>query len=298
VAPQLGPGFLRRAPRGWVVGRAFPVEHRVFDDPHVSKAVNGIELSMRLDALWEVRVDGREPYRFREERAAPNWCDANTHAGKRWYRLRVRETHGLMAPVGVPVHVNPSDPHDLWIDWDAAYDEHVEAWKRKDRVDLAVARRGGTAEGLIHRVMTPLAGNLKPGEEHLVDEAIADAKAREAERFERDRPRREAQLQKMGLAPVAAGEQAEHDRRTAEAKRIYEVGRPARATVISNEDSGRKLMNVPVILITLEIEDAGTVRTVVFEYVWGPRPAKRYKPGKRIEVRIDPQDPGAVALAS
>ncbi len=298
MAPQLGPVFLRRAPRGWLRGRAFPVEHRVFDDPHVSKAVNGIELSLRLDALWEVRVDGQEAYRFREERAAPNWCKANTRAGKRWYRLRIRETHGLMASIGVPVHVDPNDAHKLWIDWDAAYDEHVEAWKRKDRVELAVAHRGGTAEGLIHRVMTPLAGNLKPGEEHLVDEAIAAAEAREAEWAERDAPRRDAQVQKMGFGPVTAEERAEHDRRTAEMKRIYECGRPAQATVVSNEDSGRKLMNIPVIVITLEIEDAGRVRTVEFEYVWGPRPAKRYKPGKRIKVRIDPQVPKAVALAS
>lgn len=298
MAPELGPGFLRRPPKGWLAGRAFPVEHRTYPDPHVTKQVAGQDLSLRLDVLWEVHVDGRDPYRVKEERAAPNWCEHHTRAGKRWYHIRVRVSHGLMKSQSLPVRVNPEDPGELWVDWDAAYDEHVEAWARKDRVDLAVSRRGGAAEGLIERVMNPLAGNLKPGEEHLVDEAIAESKARDAERLERDRPRAEAQMRKMGLAPAAPDERAEHDRRTAEAKRIYDCGRPAEATVVSNQDSGRTLMNVPVFVIALDVEDAGAVRRIDFEYVWGPRPAKRYKPGKRIQVRIDPQDPGAVALAS
>ena len=298
MAPQLGPGFLRRPPKGWLAARAFPREFKVFEDPHVTKAVAGIELSMRLDVLWEVRVEGREPYRFREERAAPNWCETHTRAGKRWYRFRLRVSYGLWESVGVPGRVDPDDPHKLWIDWDAAYDEHVEAWAQKDRVDLAVSRRGGAAEGLVERVMNPFAGTLRPGEEHLVDESIAKTNRREAEQMERDRPRAEAQMRKMGFAPVSADERAEHDRRTAEAKRIYEAGRPCEATVVSNQYSGRKLMNVPVIVISLDVEDAGSVRRIDFEYVWGPRPAKRYKPGKRIQVRVDPQDPGAIALAS
>ena len=243
-------------------------------------------------------MDAREPYRFSDERrTVPNWCQRNTRAGKRWYRLHLRESHGLMESVGLPVCVNPEDPHDLWIDWDAAYGEHVEAWKLKDRVDLAAARRGGSAEGLIHRVMSPLAGRLRPGEEQLVDEAIAASKAREAEWLERDRPRAEAQMEKMGFGPVAPGERAEHDRRSAEMKRIYESGRRAKATVVSNQDSGRKLMNVPVILITLDVEDAGAVRRVDLEHVWGPRHAKRYKPGKQVKVRIDQQDSEVIALA-
>ncbi len=278
-------------------GRAFPVEHAVSSWPSGSPGASS-NLSVRLDALWEVRLNGQEPYRLSDERrTAPNWCETHTRSGKRWYHMRLRVSHGLMESVGVPVHVNPDDPHDLWIDWDAAYDQHVEAWARKDRVDLAAARQGGSAEGLWHRVMSPLAGKLKPGEEHLVDESIAASKAREAEWLERDRPRAEAQMRKMGFAPVAADERVEHDRRSAEMKRIYERGRPAKATVVSNEDSGRKLMNVPVILITLDVEDAGTVRRVALEHVWGPRHAKRYKPGKQIKVRIDPQNPDAITLA-
>ena len=300
MGSQLGPGFTRRPPKGWVAGRAIPVEHSAVNwrgSGEDGSSASG-RLSVRLDALWEVHVDGREPYRFSEERrTAPNWCEYHTHAGKRWYRARFRVSHGLMASVGVPVHVNPQDPEELWIDWDAAYKEHVPAWKQKDRVDLAIARRGGTAEGLVHRVMSPSAGKLKAGEEHLVDETIAANKAREAETLERDRPRVEEQMRKMGFAPVTGDEQAEYARRSEEMKRIYESGRPCQATVVANQDSGRKLANVPVIVLTLDVEDAGTVRRVEYEHVWGPRHAKRYKPGKRIEVRIDPQDPDAIALA-
>lgn len=57
-------------------------------------------------------------------------------------------------------------------------------------------------------------------------------------------------------------------------------------------------MDLPVILIALDVEDAGGVRRVTYEHIWGPRHAKRYKPGKRIEVRIDPHDPEAITLAS
>ena len=192
---QLGPGFLRRAPQGWLTGRAFPVEHHVSNWPPGHEG-SGNDLSVRLDAVWEVHVSGREPYRFSDERrTAPNWCTPNTLQGKRWYLWRIKGSHGLMCPVGVPVHVNPEDPHDLWIDWDAAYKDHVVAWEQKDRVDLAVARRAGALEGLVHRVMTPFAGNkLRPGEEQLVDEAIAAQKARDAEHLERDRPRAEEQM--------------------------------------------------------------------------------------------------------
>lgn len=297
---QLGPGFLRRAPKDWLAGRAFPVEHQVSPWPS-SGGYEGNNWSVRLDAVWEVQVTGREPYRFSDERrTAPNWCQPDTLSGKRFYHWRLKGTHGLMPSVGVPIHVNPEDPHDLWIDWDAAYKEHVPAWEQKDRVDLAVARRRGAVDGLVHRVLAPFAGNsLKPGEETLVDEAIAAGKAREAERAERDRPRVEAELRKMGMGPVAADEQAEFARRTEEMKRIYEIGRHADATVVSNEDSGRKLGNIPMFLITLDIDDGGGVRRrLVYEHVWGPRVAKRYKPGKRVKVRIDPQDPDLITLAS
>ncbi len=53
-----------------------------------------------------------------------------------------------------------------------------------------------------------------------------------------------------------------------------------------------------MIVITLDVEDGGTVRRVVYEHISGPRHAKRYKPGKRIDVRVDAADPGAIALAS
>ena len=97
----------------------------------------------------------------------------------------------------------------------------------------------------------------------------------------------------MGFGPVSGDERAEWNRRREEVERVYASGRPAKATVVSNENTGRTLNNVPVILVTLDVEG----RRMVYEHVWGPRHAKRYKPGKTVDVRVDPGDSGVIALA-
>ena len=43
-------------------------------------------------------------------------------AGRRWYKVRLRPTYGLMDGIAFPCFVDPSDPKRLWIDWDAAYE--------------------------------------------------------------------------------------------------------------------------------------------------------------------------------
>ena len=294
---ELGPGFLRRPPSDWLPARAYPVQFRVTDwgtgtsDPY--------DLSVRLDAEWEVRIDGRQSYRFQEERrTAPTWCSANTIAGKRWYRVRVRGSHGLLRDVGVPAYVNPGNREDIWIDWDAAYDEHTAAWDQKDRVELAKARRASRYEGAVHRITSPFAGKLREGEEHLVDQAIAEDAAREAERAERDRPRVEAQLAAMGFAPIGDDEQARWRAYTEEKQRLSAGGREAPATVVALEETGRTLANIPVFLIHLDVHDGPAPRRLVYEHIHGPRHAKRYKPGKQIKVKVDVQDPDAIGLGS
>jgi hypothetical protein len=298
VGFELGPGFLRRAPDGWLPARAFPVQKRVYNWPS-SAHLESSSLSVGLDVVWDVRIEGRQAYSFREERrTVPTWCMGKTFHGKRFYQVRVRGSKGLQTSVGVPARVNPENGHDMWIDWDAAYSEHVEAWNQMDRMEREKARRAGPIEGAVERVFNPFAGRLREGEEHLVEQSIAADKAREAEYMERTRPQREAQLAAMGFAPVGEDEQAEWNRRREEMDRIYHSGRPATATVVSREDAGRKLANIPVILITLDVHDGPAPGPIAYEHVWGPRHAKRYKPGKRIEIRVDPQDPSRITLAS
>jgi hypothetical protein len=295
---ELGPGFLRRPPSGWLPGHAFAVEHRTSHWPNNAQGLENISQSVRLDALWEVRLDGREAYRFEDDRrTAPLWCASGGLSGKRWYRLRVKNSYGLLGDVPIPVHVNPENGWDMWVDWDAAYQAHVEAWERHDRVELAKARRAGKVEGIAERITNPFAGKLRPGEEALVEQSIEEDRRREAELEERLRPQREAQLAKMGFGPVGEDEQSEYKRRREEMERVYRDGRPAKATVIANAPAGRTLANIPVVLITFEIHDGPAPRRLEYEHVWGPRHAKRLKVGKQVDVHVDPADPNLICPA-
>ena len=98
---------------------------------------------MHLRVTWRVEVPGREPYELQEERSVPAWLAAGglVGTGNRWYKLRLKPTYGLMHGVGVPCSVDPGDPSEIWIDWDAAYKEHEPAWEREARVRREVMRR-------------------------------------------------------------------------------------------------------------------------------------------------------------
>jgi len=296
MAPELGPGMFRRPPAGWLPGHAFAAEHRARNWPDGAAHTENIRQSVELEAVWEIRLDGREAYRFHDVgRSAPLWCsDSGILHAKRWYKVRLKPSHGLMSDVPIPVHVNPHNREDIWVDWDAGYDAHVRAWELKDRIDLEKARRASVPEHVVHRVMNPFAGRLKAGEEVLVDEAIAVDRAIAAAQAERDRPRVEAQMAAMGFAPVGSDEQAEYRRRREEMERVSREGRPATATVVSNEPTGRTLANIPVIALILDISDGGPVRRLVYEHVWGPRHAKRFKPGKQVDIHVDRADPNVI----
>jgi len=292
---ELGAGPLRRPPRDWLPARAFAVHHRVYGFTGRHQADSGpgdIETSAGLTVTWRVEIDGRAPYEFREERTAPMWTLANSTlgSGNRWYKVRVRPQYGLMPELGVPCFVDPGNAHKLWINWDAAYGEHVPAWEREARVRRELARRDGHYLRVVDRVTNPFAGALRPGEEALVDEQQAQREARERELEERYAESARQQLAARGFGPVSEDEAAEHKRRTEELTRVHQTGRKTTATVVSREDTDRKLANIPVILLTFEIEG----RHVVFEHVYGPRHAKRYKPGKTVNVWVDAADPQSI----
>src|ERR1700754_4749598 len=151
---ELGPKLLRRAPRGWLPARAFPLRHSVFSNDQGSDGGETVfDTSSALDVRGRVELPGREPYEVEERRSAPMWLHSNSlGSGNRWYKVRVRPQYGLMRDVGVPCVVNPRDPGELWIDWDAAYDEHLVAWEREARVRREVSRRRGGLDGALERI--------------------------------------------------------------------------------------------------------------------------------------------------
>jgi hypothetical protein len=274
---ELGPKLLRRAPRGWLGARAFPLRHSIYDHPDPQGGESVFDMSYGMQVTWRIELDGREPYELEEVRTAPTWTlSGPMGAGNRWYKVRVRPTYGLMPDVGVPCFVDPSDRTQIWVDWDAAYDEHVPAWEREARVRRGVSERSNAYERVVERVINPFAGKLREGEEDLVEQRVAA----EAERMRE----LEAKFAPPPPDPVVAGESAELMRRMEELTRIQQTGVKSRATVVAREDTGRTFANVPVVLLTLELADG---REVVFEHVFGPRHAKHYKPGRDIDVWVD-----------
>ena len=166
VGLQLGPGFLRRPPRGWLTAQVSAVAHRAWE-PGSSGPDGGqadIDTACLLDARWRVELPGREPYEFDEQRrTAPTWVlgGAGIGAGRRWYKVRLKPTFGLMDGVAFPCFVDPSDPEKLWIDWDAAYEAHIDRWGRHARVERELARRENLWEYAFERVMNPFAGRSR-----------------------------------------------------------------------------------------------------------------------------------------
>jgi len=297
---QLGPSFLRKPPKGWVPAHAFALKFSRWTPTDVDGGGSEIDTVAVMRVLWRVEAAGREPWEVSEEdRSAPTWIlDSPLGSGKRWYKVRVRPQYGLMRDVPIPCFVDPSDPGNLWIDWDGAYDVHVEAWERESRIRRAKAEREGGLEGMVGRISNPFAGKLREGEDELVDATLAREAARMEEQRAVSAEREREELARRGIEPVADEDQAEQARRIRESERLHASGRKVDATVVCVTDSGRRIANMPVLMMEFDLEDEGGVRRVRYEHIWGPRHAKRYKPGKRIKVSIDPDDPGTVELAS
>jgi hypothetical protein len=209
----------------------------------------------------------------------PNWLDSGgiVGNGNRWYKVRVRPQFGLMEELGVPCVVNPVDPSDLWIDWDQAYKEHEPVWDREARVRREATRREGGIDAVLSRLSNPLIGKLRPEDEPYVEAEIARRKA-----FQRDMT-----TNFNHSNPVLDASHNEIKRRMDDLERIQNEGRKVSAVVVSRVESGRKLGLMPVVDLVFELEG----RSVAFEHVFGPRHAKRYTVGARVDVWVDPLDP-------
>jgi hypothetical protein len=291
---ELGPGMLRRAPRGWLAARAFPLRHSVYDHPSAGPEGGGgesvFDMSMGMTVLWRVEVDGREPYELEEERTVPMWLRSAgpIGGGNRWYKVRVRPQYGLMKSVGVRGFVDPSDPAKLWIDWDASYKEHTPAWEREARVRRETEIRKGGIDGALGRISNPLAGKLRPEEEALVQERLEPEARRERE--QRDHLIAQMRGTTDGPAP-SDDEYKELLRLIGEQRRLQRKGRTTTATVVAREETGRTFATIPVVVLVFDIEG----RTVRFEHVYGPRNAEHYQVGSQVGMWVDRKDPDRIA---
>jgi hypothetical protein len=274
---------MRRRPKGWIPARAMPLQHRVFDDPYTQgggpdAGENVLETSTRLDVVWQVTIPGQAPYEFHEVRKSPMWATPNE--------------------LGVPCLVDPEDRHRLWVDWDAAYEEHLPVWERISAVEREVAKRTSAWDSAFTRVFDPFARKIRPEEEHLVEQAIA------AEKAEHDRQHAEAlakheEMQKAAGTWASPEEHARFDEINAELTRVYETGTPCQATLVQLVKTEEKVANIPVFHFHLDVHDTDPPRRLVHVQVMGDNRffLRKYKPGKVLEVRIDQQDPNKVAIA-
>ncbi|HYI17219.1 MAG TPA: hypothetical protein VD836_00850 [Solirubrobacteraceae bacterium] len=294
---QLGPAFLRKPPKGWLPASASTRRHVVYDWPSGGPDGGGSDWATTclLDADWRVEPEGREPYEFHEERrTGPAWAQAAlVGGGGRWYRLRVKPTYGLMDGVAFRVWVDPADRTRLWVDWDDAYERHVTAWERKARVEREAARLSSRWEHAVERVLNPLSGRATDEEREDAARLDAERRAEVARQEERVRERAEATAAATGNTTTEAQDD-DLRARSDELGRIHAEGRRTTAIVVGRTDTGRRIGPIPVIEITFDVDDGPAPRRVVHEHVFGARAAKHYKPGRTVEVWIDPQDPDAI----
>ena len=290
---ELGPGRLRRAPRGWLPARAFPLRHSVYDHPSSGPEGGGgetvFDTSMGMSVLWRVEAEGRAPYELEEKRTVPMWLTAAgpIGPGNRWYKVRVRPQYGLMKSVGVRAFVDPADPNR------ALGRLGRQLQRTHGRVGARGARpaRGRGPQGRVRR-------RAQPAREPADGQAPARGGGAGPERLEpearREREQRESLLRELrgGDGPPASDEEyAELLRRIDEQRRIQRKGRKTTATVVAREETGRTFATIPLVLLDFDIEG----RSVRFEHVYGLANAAHYQVGRQIEMWVDRKAPDRIA---
>jgi len=289
---ELAPGFLRKAPDGWVPGRAYisnesirhGEDHRtgVYHDERVSS------FSAMLIGDVRVVVEGQLDHTFRADRVVPQWClDVGAPTGKRWYQVRLKPQYGLINRIGLPCVIDPANAENIWIDWDAAYDEHVVAWEQEAAIKKEMATRRGGIDGTLDRIFSnPFTRDATDEEKAMVQERIAEEDAK----TEAIRQRLIAQNEAAQASKTDPDELTELKRREAEAQRIFAEGREVLATVRSNSVNGRNLAGIPLVSIVFELHE-DPPRRVGLEYSFGKRGAARYPVGETVRIKVDQQNP-------
>jgi hypothetical protein len=103
----------------------------------------------------------------------------------------------------------------------------------------------------------------------------------------------------MGVAITAgdttSAEEAAFDARFRDAARLIAEGRMAKATLLTRETSDRRYRGVQLVIARFEIVDGDAEpRVIGYEHIFGPATARRWRPGREVDVWIDPADPDNV----
>ena len=96
-------------------------------------------------------------------------------------------------------------------------------------------------------------------------------------------------------------EEAAFDARYRDAARLIAEGRLGRATLVTRETSDRRYRGVQLVIGVFEVEDPADgedaePRTIVYEHIFGPALARRWRPGRTVDAWIDPRDPENVYI--
>jgi hypothetical protein len=90
---------------------------------------------------------------------------------------------------------------------------------------------------------------------------------------------------------VELSEEAAFDARYRDAARLIAEGREVQATLLRRETSERRYRGVQLVIGEFEIEDGDAEpRTVVYEHIFGPALARRWRPGGTVTAWVDPDD--------
>lgn len=294
-------GVRRRPPRGWIAGTVASARHTTTTHPDNDAESSGggdeWPWSYLLDVVWDVRLPGRPVYQVVEERKAPVWTEPNAMggSGRRWYSLRLRRSYGLVVGVEMPCCVDPADATALWIDWDAGYEAHERAWQHRAALDKAVNARRGGLDGLLNRFADPFARRLDADQQTTVERQADQQVVQERAAQQAEWQRAVKAAEEMRWAGVDSGERERFQALTGEHLRIDRVGRRVEGRLRSIAPTGAILVGLPVQRFEVDVVDPGP-RVVGVELPLHQRYAKRYRPGARIVLKVDPADPDNAAI--
>jgi hypothetical protein len=239
----------------------------------------------QAEVRWRIEIDGAEPYEVQDTISAPGWTRPS-HRGKGVLGVRWRPGRGLLPDLGLPCRVDPGDPEAVAIDWDAGYEEHARRWDELDGEMRHVGRRRGGFDGALDRVLLRGAPAPDPQRAAELDRAVQEARVAEASAEE---------TAWTVAAPVAAGigerEMAAAD--IADAKWLRKNGVRTPARIIGCEDTGRRLVGLPVWRISGELDGA---RVAEQRIAMAERSTRRFRPGAQVTAWVDPANPARVTF--
>jgi hypothetical protein len=287
----LNPLRLRRIRASGVPARAYPLDVMWASGETGSSGDRHGEPSWiggQATVLWRVERDGHAPYEVQDTISAPGWAMPGRR-GKRLLSVRWRPGRGLDAELGLPCRIDPDDPAGIAIDWDAGYDEHARRWDELDADLRHVSRRRGGLDSALDRVH--LRGAPAPTPERaaeldrLVDEQAAADRGAEEAAF-------------TPLAPVAAqmGERETIAAQMAEARRLRKLGVKVAARIVSCEDTGQRLLGLPVWRICGELDDPSGIRRAEQLVAMPERSTRKLDPGREVNAFSDPDYPAKVTF--